>query len=64
MEGLILSWGSAQVWGGTLCSVIVIANAITLAVKDQYAEKLPVIGKIWPIMNWLALNIHNNKNAK
>tara|TARA_B100001971_G_C17994357_1_gene433957 strand:- start:9 stop:203 length:195 start_codon:yes stop_codon:yes gene_type:complete len=64
MEGLILGWGSSQEWWGTLCSVIVIANAITLAVKDQYAEKLPVIGKIWPIMNWLALNIHNNKNAK
>ena len=60
----LLSWGSSQTWWYTLCSVIVIANAITLAVKDQYAEKLPYIGKIWPIMNWLALNIHNNKNAK
>lgn len=64
MESLLMAWGASQSWWGTLCSVIVIANAITLAVKDEYAEKLPVIGKIWPIMNWLSLNIHNNKNAK
>lgn len=64
MESLFLAWGESQSWWGTLCSIIVIANAITLAVKDQYAEKLPIIGKIWPIMNWLALNVHNNKNAK
>jgi hypothetical protein len=30
--------------------------------KDEYAEKLPILGKIWPIMNWLALNVHHNKN--
>ena len=30
--------------------------------KDEYAESLPILGKIWPIMNWLALNVHHNKN--
>tara|TARA_B100001245_G_C22525394_1_gene264526 strand:- start:202 stop:396 length:195 start_codon:yes stop_codon:yes gene_type:complete len=64
MESLFLAWGESQSWWATVCSIIVIANAVTLAVKDEYAEKLPVIGKIWPIMNWLALNVHNNKNAK
>ena len=64
METLMLAWGENQAWWGTFASLVVIANAITMAVKDQYAEKLPIIGKIWPIMNWLALNVHHNKNAK
>ena len=62
METLMLAWGENQAWWGTFASLVVIANAITMAVKDQYAEKLPIIGKIWPIMNWLALNVPHNKN--
>ena len=31
---------------------------------NENAEKLPFLGKLWPIMNWLALNVHHNKNAK
>ena len=62
METLMLAWGENQAWWGTACSIVVIANAITMALKDEYTEKLPIIGKIWPIMNWLALNVHHNKN--
>ena len=50
-----MAWGSSQAWWGTACSIVVIANALTMALKDEYAEKLPVLGKLWPIMNWLAL---------
>ena len=64
METLMLAWGSSQAWWGTACSIVVIANALTMALKDEYAESLPVLGKLWPIMNWLALNVHNNKNEK
>ena len=64
METLMLAWGSSQSWWGTACSIVVIANALTMALKDEYAESLPVLGKLWPIMNWLALNVHNNKNEK
>ena len=59
---MIFGWAQGQSWFGTACSIVVIANAITMALKDEYAEKLPIIGKIWPIMNWLALNVHHNKN--
>ena len=64
METLMLAWCENQAWWGTACSIVVIANAITMALKDEYAEKLPILGKIWPIMNWLALNVHHNKNEK
>ena len=63
METMILAWAQGQSWFGISCTVIAVANAVTLTLKDDYAEKLPVLGKIWPILNWLSLNVHNNKNG-
>ena len=63
METMILAWAQGQSWFGIACKVIAVANAVTLTLKDDYAEKIPVLGKIWPILNWLSLNVHNNKNG-
>ena len=63
METMILGWALGQYWFGIACTVIAVANAVTLTLKDEYAESLPVLGKIWPILNWLSLNVHNNKNG-
>ena len=63
METMILGWAQGQSWFGIACTVIAVANAVTLTLKDEYAEKIPVLGKIWPILNWLSLNVHNNKNG-
>ena len=49
-------------WGDTFATVVVIASGITATLKDKYAEQVPIIGKIWPIMNWLSLNVAHNKN--
>ena len=57
METLMVAWGSSQAWWGTACSIVVIANALTMALKDEYAEKLPILGKIWPIMNLSLIHI-------
>ena len=27
-------------------------------------ENLPVIGKIWPILNWLSMNVGHNQNSR
>ena len=59
---MILGWASSQTWWHIVSTVVVIANAITLTLKDRYAENIPVIGKLWPILNWLSLNVANNKN--
>ena len=59
---MILGWAQGQSWVGIACTVIAVANAVTLTLKDEYAEKIPVLGKIWPILNWLSLNVHHNKN--
>ena len=63
METMILALSQGQSWFGIACTVIAVANAVTLTLKDEYAESLPVLGKIWPILNWLSLNVHNNKNG-
>ncbi len=49
-------------WWDTFATVVVIASGITATLKDKYAEQIPIIGKIWPIMNWLSLNVAHNKN--
>ena len=64
MEEVIFSWATGQAWFGVASTVVVVANMVTMSLKDEYAEKLPILGKIWPILNWLALNIAKNKNEK
>ena len=49
-------------WWDTFATVVGIASGITATLKDKYAEQIPIIGKIWPIMNWLSLNVAHNKN--
>ena len=62
MENMVLGWASSQSWWGIATTIIVIANGITMTLRDKYAENIPILGKIWPILNWLSLNIANNKN--
>ena len=64
METMMLGWAQTQSWSGLATTIIVIANGITMTLKDKYAENIPIIGKIWPILNWLSLNIANNKNEE
>ena len=62
MEAMILGWAQTQSWWGIVTTVVVIANGVTMTLRDRYAEEIPILGKIWPILNWLSLNIANNKN--
>ena len=62
METIVFDWMSSQSWWGIFATVVVAANAVTMTLKDRYAEGIPFIGKIWPILNWLSLNIGKNKN--
>jgi hypothetical protein len=64
MEAMILGWAQTQSWWGIATTIIVIANGITMTLRDKYAEGIPILGKIWPILNWLSLNVANNKNEE
>ena len=57
MEAMILSWAETQSWWHIVSTVVVIANGITMTLKDKYMEDIPMLGKIWPVLNWLSLNI-------
>lgn len=62
METMVLGWAATQSWWGIFTTVVVAANALTMSLKDNKAVKIPFLGKVWPILNWLSLNIANNKN--
>ena len=65
MENVVLGWAETQSWWHVVTTIVVIANAVTMTLKDKYAESLPIIGRLCPILNWLSLNIgHNENNEK
>ena len=58
----IMAWLQSFTWWDSFATVVVIASAMTATLKDRYAEQIPIIGKVWPIMNWLSLNVGHNEN--
>ena len=60
----IMVWLQSFTWWDTFATVVVIASAVTATLKDRYAEQIPIIGKVWPIMNWLSLNVGHNENSR
>ena len=38
METMILAWAQGQSWFGIACTVIAVANAVTLTLKDDYGQ--------------------------
>lgn len=51
-----------QDWFQTLGVIVLIANGITAALPDAFVQKIPVLRTIWPIINWVSINIFNNIN--
>ena len=60
----IMAWLQSFTWWDSFATVVVIASAVTATLKDRYAEQIPIIGKVWPIMNWLSLNVGHNENSR
>ena len=51
-----------QGWFQIAGEVVLMFTALTVAMPDRFVNKIPVLGKLWPIFNWLAGNIFNNVN--
>ena len=49
-------------WFAIAGQVVLIATTITGALPDKVVAGIPVLGKLWPILNWLAGNVFNNVN--
>ena len=57
MEAFLIFW-----WFQIAGEVVLMFTALTGAMPDRLVNKIPVLGKLWPIFNWLAGNIFNNVN--
>jgi hypothetical protein len=51
-----------QSWFQIAGQVVLIFTAVTGALPDRFVQKIPVLGTLWPIFNWLAGNVFNNIN--
>ena len=51
-----------QQWFQIVGEVVLIFTAITGALPDKWVQKVPMLGTMWPIFNWLAGNVFNNIN--
>ena len=51
-----------QEWFQILGEIILVFTAVTGALPDRLVQKIPVLGTLWPIFNWLAGNVFNNIN--
>ena len=51
-----------QSWFQIAGQIVFIFTAVTGALPDRFVQKIPVLGTLWPIFNWLAGNVFNNIN--
>ena len=51
-----------QSWFQIAGQIVLIFTAVTGALPDRFVQKIPVLGTLWPICNWLAGNVFNNIN--
>tara|TARA_B110000285_G_scaffold47525_1_gene53576 strand:+ start:64 stop:342 length:279 start_codon:yes stop_codon:yes gene_type:complete len=52
----------SQSWFQIAGEIVLMFTALTGAMPDRFVNKIPVLGKLWPIFNWLAGNVFNNVN--
>jgi hypothetical protein len=45
-----------------ISTVVTVASVITMSLKDKVGDKIPIVKQLWPILNWLSLNIFHNQN--
>nr|AKH47337.1 hypothetical protein [uncultured marine virus] len=58
----LLKMFSGQSWFQIAGEMVLIFTALTGAIPDRWAARIPMLGKLWPIFNWLAGNVFNNIN--
>ena len=51
-----------QAWYQIAGEIVLMFTVITGSLPDRWVQKVPMLGTMWPIFNWLAGNIFNNIN--
>ena len=50
-----------QQWFQIAGEVVLMFTVITGSMPDKWVQKIPILGTLWPICNWLAGNINHPK---
>ena len=61
MESLVVFFQGLPYFA-EVSTVVTIASVSTMTLKDKIGNKIPLLNKIWPILNWMSLNIFHNEN--
>ena len=51
-----------QGWFQIAGEIVLMFTVVTGSLPDRWVQKVPMLGTVWPIFNWLAGNIFNNIN--
>ena len=51
-----------QAWFQIAGEIVLMFTVITGSLPDRWVQKVPILGTMWPMFNWLAGNIFNNIN--
>ena len=51
-----------QAWFQIAGEIVLMFTVVTGALPDRWVQKIPILGTMWPMFNWLAGNIFNNIN--
>ena len=49
-----------QGWFQIAGEIVLMFTVVTGALPDRWVQKIPILGTMWPMFNWLAGNIFNN----
>ena len=52
----------SQAWFQIAGEIVLMFTVVTGALPDRWVQKVPILGTMWPMFNWLAGNIFNNIN--
>ncbi len=55
---------AGQSWFETVCFTVAMANSVTVFLNDKIMNGNPILKKINMVLNFLAMNIFNNKNKR
>jgi len=63
MEGMVAFFMKCPYWT-EISTVVTVASMVTMTMRDRYAHKIPILNKIYPILNYLSLNVFHNENKE
>ena len=58
-----MEWFMSQPWYAMVAEIVMFANSITMMIPDKWAAGIPGFNIVMNVLNWISMNVFNNKNA-